>query len=163
MKLCSQLLKAYPTHGQTIAMKGLLTYKMDVNKIDEMGNTAATLAALHGRVNVLWMLLDFGANMDYQDKKGYSPVHSAVIGNNLEAFKTLAQMGARLDLPDKNGSLPAHYAANFSDAEILIAISIAAPDTLYAKNHSWATPAHYAACAGTSWRGRRGGCSRRKG
>ena len=54
IKLCNTVLKAHPMHGQTIAMKGLLTYKMDTTKTAEAFELCKKGLALDMKSHVTW-------------------------------------------------------------------------------------------------------------
>ena len=54
MKLCHTLLKANPTHGQTMSMKGLLTYNIDATKMDEALQLCKAGLALDMKSHVTW-------------------------------------------------------------------------------------------------------------
>ena len=54
LKLCATLLKKFPMHGQTIAMKGLITYYQDGNKKAEAFDLAKKGLALDMQSHVCW-------------------------------------------------------------------------------------------------------------
>ena len=53
-KLCQTLLKANPTHGQTISMKGLFTYYNDATKMEEALTLCKQGLALDMKSHVTW-------------------------------------------------------------------------------------------------------------
>merc|ERR550514_1456626 len=94
----------------------------DPNEVDERGNTAIYIAALHGKASYIKLLVELGADIHLTTKSGLSAAHGAVIGRHPEVLKTLFVLGGKLDHPDINHSTPAHYAAQVDDIHCLVAL-----------------------------------------
>jgi hypothetical protein len=123
----------------------------DPECVDERGNSALTLAALHGQVESIRMLARYGADLYFQDQKGWSAAHGAVIGRggSPDVLALLYTLGAPVDLPDKTGSVPAHHAATLNKLDCLKVLALIAPHTLSARASNGFTPLHRAAQAGS--------------
>jgi len=123
----------------------------DPECVDERGNSALTLAALHGQVEAIRMLARYGADLYFQDQKGWSAAHGAVIGRGGSpgVLALLYTLGAPVDLPDKTGSVPAHHAATLNKLDCLKVLALIAPHTLSARASNGFTPLHRAAQAGS--------------
>ncbi len=111
-----QLISQYlnPTeHSVKNVMNSLLKKDVDINAINNDGNTALHLAALNGNLEMMNFLLNHGAKFDIKDRNGKNPLElitdenhqkklfsQAVEGNNLELVKTLFEMDFKYDETD---------------------------------------------------------------
>jgi ankyrin repeat protein len=95
------------------AMGSLLKKGVDINAINNDGNTALHLAALNGNLEMMNFLLNHGAKFDIKDKNGKNALElitdenqqkklfsQAIEDNNLELVKTLFEMGFKYDEVD---------------------------------------------------------------
>ena len=79
---------------------------MDVNTLDESGQTALHFAADRGHFNCVSSLLQLGANVNASDVDGITVLQSAVIGGYVEIARILLQAGANPDQTDSDGDTP---------------------------------------------------------
>jgi uncharacterized protein len=81
--------------GHADAVKELVkTPGIDVNAVDESGNTALIEAARFGHDEVARALLAAGASTNVRDKNGKTPLMLAIAGGHEEVVIALRQSGA---------------------------------------------------------------------
>ncbi|KAK3154136.1 hypothetical protein QOZ80_2BG0186600 [Eleusine coracana subsp. coracana] len=83
---------------------------VDVNTVDESGDTPLAYAVRGGCVETVRYLLDHDANPDKPNNKGSTPLHLAAALGNCEAVKALISKGANVDSFSDTGT-PLHLAA----------------------------------------------------
>jgi hypothetical protein len=89
---------------------------LDVNAVNEAGETPLMMAALRGNLTWAYKLLGRGARA-HQD--GWSPLHYAATGPEPELVRLLLDKGAPVDARSPNGSTPLMMAARYgSDASV---------------------------------------------
>lgn len=76
---------------------------LDIELIDELGNTALIAAAAANQRSILKLLLQRGANVNAQSGDGTSALMNAAVYGNLEIAKALIEVGAEIDLKKSNG------------------------------------------------------------
>lgn len=81
----------------------------EIAAADEASKQAAlSLAALHGRAEIVRLLLQHGADADRYNPAGLhahsTPLHQAAFAGHLDAVRTLIEHGARTDLRDTHWS-----------------------------------------------------------
>jgi ankyrin repeat protein len=82
------------TQGDSEVIERLLAQGVDVDSLDNHGQTALMLAALHGRDAVVRVLLDNGADMNMTAKYNLSALMLAVINRHTTIAKQLVHAGA---------------------------------------------------------------------
>ena len=88
--------------SETILVKTLLKFKVDVRVVDTNGATALHVAAGQGNTEVIQLLIDAGADVNAQDyardkQEGKeTPLHRAAIGGHVEAIRSLISAGAKV-------------------------------------------------------------------
>lgn len=85
---------------------------LDVNALNEAGESALMIAALKGRLDWTQRLLDRGAQLD---KSGWTPLHYAATGPEPAVVKLLLDRGAKIDAGSPNGSTPLMMAAQYGN------------------------------------------------
>jgi ankyrin repeat protein len=85
---------------------------MDVNALNEAGESALMMAALKGHADWMRRLLDRGAKVD---KPGWTPLHYAATGPEPAAVKLLLERGATVDARSPNRSTPLMMAAQYGN------------------------------------------------
>jgi ankyrin repeat protein len=130
--------------GDTEAVLQLLGMGIDVNAVDEAGQTPLHKAASRGQAGVAQILLDHGAKIDAEDKwSGKTPLHLAWGEKNKEVAYVLITYGADVNARDKNGTTPLHSAL-YPVAEVLIANGA----DVNVRDAKGETPLHWAAFGG---------------
>lgn len=108
----------------------LLSYEVDLNAFNRVGQTALTLAARWGHLEQLERLLKAGADpnaagQDYQ----LTPLMGSVIGRNLEITNILLEAGASIDHKDKiNDAAALHWAFFYGNESAVLALLEAGAD-----------------------------------
>jgi ankyrin repeat protein len=87
---------------------------IDVNGLNQAGESPLMLAALTGDLPSVQVLLDRGAKVNLT---GWSPLHYAAIGPELKIVQLLIDKGADLDAPSPNGTTPLMMAAQYGSEE----------------------------------------------
>jgi uncharacterized protein len=93
---------------------------LDVNALNEAGESALMMAALKGQPELSQRLIERGAAID---KQGWSPLHYAATGPDPSVVKLLLDRGAPIDARSPNGSTPLMMAAQYgseASAELLL-------------------------------------------
>jgi hypothetical protein len=83
---------------------------LDVNALNEAGESALMMAALKGQAALTQRLIDRGAAID---KAGWAPLHYAATGPDPSVVKLLLDRGAPIDARSPNGSTPLMMAAQY--------------------------------------------------
>ena len=79
---------------------------VDVNSLDESGQTPLHLAADRGSVDCVTLLLEAGANVLAADSDGFTALHVAVIANQVDVCRVLLKHGADPTQEDNDGETP---------------------------------------------------------
>ncbi|ETW08724.1 hypothetical protein H310_01248 [Aphanomyces invadans] len=91
-----------------------------VNAKDTFGETMMTLAAIHGRTQVVTVLLGIKGDPWMFNNKGWSAVTAAAVYNHTALIKLFASQNVRLDMPDNRlGYTPAHFAVQVNNIDML--------------------------------------------
>ncbi len=83
---------------------------LDVNALNDVGESALMMAALKGHADWSQRLIDRGASIV---KQGWSPIHYAATGPDTSTVKLLLDKGAPIDARSPNGSTPLMMAAQY--------------------------------------------------
>ena len=70
---------------------------IDINELDEHGETLIHRAAQEGDIDCIRVLVNHGADVNIRNKEGWSPVHSALRNANLSAMVYLIECGADME------------------------------------------------------------------
>jgi len=109
--------------GLTIAMqehslnaaRALLARPMvDVNALNQVGESALMMAALKGDLAGVQLLLEHGAKVN---QPGWSPLHYAATGPEPKVVQLLLDRGAEIDAGSPNGSTPLMMAAQYGSED----------------------------------------------
>jgi len=90
---------------------------IDVNCSNNMGNTAAHVAAAHGRNNVLEILMKHGLVKDARNNLRETTMHIAAANGLTNTCKVLRGHGVSIGLRDISGMTPLHKAVSANHAE----------------------------------------------
>ncbi len=91
----------------------------DVNKPDEAGKTALSLAAQAGHMPVLEALIKAGADVNTQDEGSHTPLMLAVAKNHFPVAKALMDAGAKIIVRNTEGKTAFHLAMAHRNPHIL--------------------------------------------
>lgn len=83
--------------GNTEELADFIDHGLDVNSLDESGNSLLMLAAYHGRTDTVTYLLDHGADPDICNARNQSPIAGALFKGETEIVAALKKAGADLD------------------------------------------------------------------
>ena len=95
-----------------------------INAVDEKGNTALHIAALHGCYEIVVFLLQRGAAVEIPNRLMHTQLHYACQYNHPLIVTEFLRLGAGLDVQDLNGNTPLHFCSSNGHVEcsrILIA------------------------------------------
>ena len=84
----------------------MLVTGVDINSLDQYGQTALMNAACTGSVDVVRLLIERGAELNHSAKYHLTALMLAVINQNLEIVKLLVEGGANISI---RGSGPFEY------------------------------------------------------
>jgi uncharacterized protein len=116
---------------------------LDVDALNEAGESALMIAALKGRLDWTQRLLDRGAQFD---KSGWTPLHYAATGPEPAVVKLLLDRGAKIDARSPNRSTPLMMAAQYGNpASVDLLLARGADPAL--KNDQGLTAADFARLA----------------
>lgn len=97
------------------AVKSLLQYPgLDVNGINQDGETPLMLAAIKGRLDWVQALVRRGAEIN---DAGWNPLHYAASGPNPAVVSWLLGQGAQVDAPSPNGTTALMMAAGYGQID----------------------------------------------
>ena len=91
-------------------IQAYVDHKKSLNELNNLENTAAHLAAAHGKNEFLAHLLDLGAAVNPVNKEKQTPLHLACSEGNVDAITLLQAHGAELSQKDIDGRTPLHHA-----------------------------------------------------
>ncbi|MEV8611685.1 ankyrin repeat domain-containing protein [Amycolatopsis sp. NPDC051373] len=83
--------------GNTKELAEFIEHGLDVNVLDEAGNSLLMLAAYHGRGETVEYLLRHGADPDICNARNQSPIAGALFKGETEIVAALKKAGADLD------------------------------------------------------------------
>lgn len=121
--------------------------KLDVDAVNEAGETALMMAALRGRIDLCKRLMDRGAALD---REGWTPLHYAASGGGEKVTALLLAAGARIDARAPNGATPLMMAVRF-DTEATVDLLLARGASLTARSNVGLTAADHAEQVGRAY------------
>lgn len=117
-------------HGNLDEVMHLVqTHKIDINAVNEIGNTPLIFALQQGKTQIADWLLDNGANVRYSSKNmiGVSPLHLAVTVGTLDQVKKCLEGGADPNLQMRSdGDTALHRAVEHLPQAIPLLLQYAA-------------------------------------
>ena len=105
---------AMQEHALKAARALLARPEVDVNALNQAGESALMMAALKGDLAGVQLLLDRGAKID---QTGWSPLHYAATGPEPKVVQLLLDRGAEIDAASPNGSTPLMMAAQYGSED----------------------------------------------
>jgi len=105
---------AMQEHALKAARALLARPEVDVNALNQAGESALMMAALKGDLAGVQLLLDRGAKVD---QTGWSPLHYAATGPEPKVVQLLLDRGAEIDAASPNGSTPLMMAAQYGSED----------------------------------------------
>lgn len=97
----------------------LLAKNVEVNSVDDDGNTPLHQAAQNGHKNVAELLLAYKADVDAKDNLHESPLHLAAQNGHKDVAELLLENRADVNAKDKYGYCPLHLAAQNDQKEVV--------------------------------------------
>ena len=105
---------AMQEHSLKAALALLAHPAVDVNALNQAGESALMMAALKGDLDGVQLLLEHGAKVN---QTGWSPLHYAATGLNPQVVQLLLSRGAELDAGSPNGTTPLMMAAQYGSED----------------------------------------------
>ncbi|MBV1915450.1 MAG: ankyrin repeat domain-containing protein [Pseudomonadales bacterium] len=96
--------------GESVRVRQLLKKGVSVDLLAANGQTALTLAVLHGHLPIVEELLSKNIDKNATNKTGDSALHIAVKTNNGAAVESLLRHKASISILDHSQNTPLHYA-----------------------------------------------------
>jgi len=87
-------------------VRSLLETGMDMNILDDDGNTPLHIACLYGRPEIARLLLDAGADTEVHNRWGYTPLDWACLYQETDIVRLLLEHGADVNAQDDYGRGP---------------------------------------------------------
>ncbi|KAL6058330.1 Bromodomain-containing protein 3 [Balamuthia mandrillaris] len=145
----SNSLHALAEDGSNVtALLGLLQNKsVDVNGLDEYGETALHYACTAGNNDCTKVLIQKGANVNAENSNGITPLHHAARLGRQRCVAMLLKHNANVNAKDHHQWTPLHYACFNARLEVAEALIKQGAD-VHARNNDGCTPLHLAADAG---------------
>lgn len=81
---------------------------IDVNAVDEQGNSPLHFAAQSWSHDICKLLVGIGANVNLQNNEGHTPLYTAALVGAHNSMVYLLEQGAKIDTPDNEGKSPLH-------------------------------------------------------
>ena len=112
------------THAATVnnvsVIKLFLTEtEINIDAIDERGNTALINASAKGHLEIIDYLINNGADLNHQNKQGITSIMKAAERSNYYAIKLLLDKNADISMSDYTGRTLREIAENNRDKRIL--------------------------------------------
>lgn len=98
-------------NGKMSVIQSVLESNMDVNAVDENGQTAFAMAAHGGHMEIVKLLIKHGAEIDRPDAVGITPLAMAAFNGHTEIVKLLIEKGADVNAADVQGNTPIVHAS----------------------------------------------------
>ena len=133
--------------GNADSVRNLAKSGVDVNAVDENGDTAVVIASANGHKEAVSALIEFGADINQSDGKGETAIAAAIRAQDSEMVKTLYEKGADLNQAVKSGETPLMLASQLGLGEIAQFLTQAGVD-LNAKGLNGKTAMYLAVAAG---------------
>ena len=104
--------------GDIEAVKLFLDEGMDVNAVNQRGQTALIRAAGYQRTDVVTLLLEKGADVEFiGERHARTALMEAAGAGNCVIIKQLAQKGADINAKDYESNTPLHFACMYGHVE----------------------------------------------
>ncbi len=117
---------------------------IDVDALNQAGESALMLAALKGEVAGVQLLLERGAKVN---QPGWSPLHYAATGPEPKLVRLLLERGAAINAEAPNGSTPLMMAAQYGSEDSVKLLLLAGAD-VKRRNERGLTAADFARMSG---------------
>ena len=120
------LLHLFAMHGRANVVRELVRRRLDVDALDEGGQTALHWAARTGREECARILLEAGAGINSRNGYGNTPLHLAVLYGHEACVALLLQQGADYSIENIAGERPIILADRFRYRGIFMLLSMRA-------------------------------------
>ena len=105
---------AMQEHALNVARALLARPGIDINALNQAGESALMMVALKGDLSGAQLLLERGAKVN---QPGWSPLHYAATGREPKLVQLLLDRGAEIDAASPNGSTPLMMAAQYGSED----------------------------------------------
>lgn len=122
----------------------LLSLDINVNMIDQHGETPIFDCARKGKIQIAKLLISKFANINVENRVGELPIHLAAFKGNLDMIKLLVQSGAYLNKATSEDKYPVHYAIGGGQHEVIDYILKQSKQNYYLKDTYGDTLLHHA-------------------
>ncbi|EKE39835.1 hypothetical protein ENUP19_0099G0027 [Entamoeba nuttalli] len=95
------------------------TKKIDINKVDSLGQSSMHWAAHSGYPNTIETLVHYGGNVNLQDKTGETPLHKAAWRDKVQTIAKLISLGADITIKNDKGETPFMVAKSLEAKKLL--------------------------------------------
>ncbi len=136
------LFKAFST-SKYKEVKRVLESGVDVNSVDEDGNTVLHYAAYNDETEIAELLLSKGANVNAVNREKETPLHMASDEGDKEIVKLLLGAGANVNAVEIDGKTPLHMAVENGHFEI-VKLLLGAGANVNAVSKNGTVPLHVA-------------------
>ena len=123
-------------------------HKKIINETNPEGDTALSLAALHGQRKVVQLLLRDGADVDAANRKGETALHAAAKNGHAQVVCALLTGGADVDKVDQLGYTALHHCCITNGGEDVADALLEVRATVDVKAKDDNTALHFACSAG---------------
>ncbi|KAJ7554440.1 hypothetical protein O6H91_06G140500 [Diphasiastrum complanatum] len=100
-------------------VREVLERDVDVNSLDELGNTAMHIAISKRRPEMVQLLMEFGCNLERANKSGYTALHEAAMVGDALVTELLLNRGASIDARTPSGHTAIHHAVGRGHLEVV--------------------------------------------
>lgn len=92
--------------GDISLLRKLFKSKVQMDFVDEYGNSPLNLAVKYNHVKAAKLLIEYGADKEHPNKQLHRPVHIATMSGHEEMLVLLLSQGARFNQPNHEGFTP---------------------------------------------------------
>ena len=80
--------------GNIEAVMKAIEVGLDINDVDNAGETALEIATIEGRIDIVVLLIDKGADVNFKNSSGFTALHTAAFFRHKEIVEIFIQKGA---------------------------------------------------------------------
>ena len=80
--------------GNIEAVMKAIEVGLDINDVDNAGETALEIATIEGHIDIVVLLIDKGADVNFKNSSGFTALHTAAFFRHKEIVEIFIQKGA---------------------------------------------------------------------